>query len=121
MSANRIRLLNALQSPKSERQLLRAVIAVPLLSWLIFSALISGWLLSTSFGFAPALWYGSSTALLSAIVVFVTWVLLVSGRKGQPPPMPPLAGALRPIPIRPTPRLVRSAAELLPCERDRTA
>ncbi len=77
--------------------------------------------MSSSFKFAPALWYGSSTVLLGAVALLVTWALLRNGQNGLPPQMPPLAGALRPVPIRPSPHLVRSAAEPLPCERDNAA
>ena len=114
MITNRINFYWIRPSPCSERVLLRAAVAVPLLSWLIFSALLSGWSWSISYKLAPVLWYGGSTALLIAVLFFVMWALLWNHREGRPPETPPLAGALRPVPIHPSPRLVRSAAEPLP-------
>jgi len=80
----------------------------------------------------PTLWYAISTGLLLAVIAFVMWGILGLGSSGAgpasavvhdgngpPPQRPPFTGAPRPAPIRPTPRLVRSAAEPLPRERDK--
>jgi len=112
---------------------LHAVVGVPLLSWFVFSALLSGWSLSTSSKPGQAVWYITSTVLILGAAVIVLWALLVRpisgagpasssvhGGKGSPPPTPPLAGAMRPVPIRPSPRLVRSAAEPLPTGHEKS-
>ena|ERR1041384_1059067 len=134
MSTYYIRLPMPPMSPKHGRLLLHAVVGIPLLSWFGFSALLSGWLLTTSSKAGPVLWYGSSTVLFFGLAVFVIWVLLalpssggetglwsLSEGKGPPPETPPIAGAPRPVPVRPTPRLLRSAAEPLPLDREKSA
>jgi len=112
--------------------LLRVAVAMPVPSWFVFFALLSARSLSNSFTLGQAVWYTCATVLLLGVGVFVVWALLVlptSGPaswpiragKGPPPQTPPLTGAPRPVPIRPTPRFVRSAAEPLPCEREKSA
>src|SRR5215469_15958093 len=115
------------QVPANRTALLRGAVAVPLLSWFVFCALLSAWSLSNSFRLGQEVWYTSSTVLLIGVVVFVVWALLtlptsgagpasssVRGGKGPPSQPPPLEGAPCPVPIRPAPPLVRSAAEPLP-------
>src|ERR1051325_1031013 len=116
------------------RLLLRVLVGVPLLSWFVFSAMLSIWSLSISSSFGTMFWNAGSAVLFLGAAVFLTWVLLAQilsgagpasgsahGGKGSPPTAPPLTGAPCPVPIRPSPRLVRSAAEPLPCDRERSA
>src|ERR1044071_2630438 len=115
------------------RLLLRVMVGLPLLSWFVFSAMLSIWSSSTSSSFATMLWNAGSAVLFLGAAVFLTWVLLAQilsgagpasgsahGGRGSPPPAPPLTGAPCPVPIRPRPHLVRSAAEPLPCDRERS-
>lgn len=100
-----------------------AILQILLLPAFVFCGLTSLWSFSNSSGPVQKLWYGCSSWLLFGVAGFMVYELMarVVSRRGGPSGMLPLAGAACPVPIRPTPRLVRSAAEPLPSENKRDA
>ena len=108
---------------KNGRTTLPAVFQILLLPGFVFCGLTSVWLLSNSSDLVQALWYGSSSTLLFGVAGLMTYELMGRAlfRPGGSSGMPPMAGAPCPVPIRPTPHLVRSAAEPLPSEKRKEA
>lgn len=106
---------------KNGKTILPAVLQILFLPAFVFCGLLSLWSLSNSSGSVQAVWYGCSSTLLFGVAGFMVYELMaraVSRRPGSSG-MLPLAGAPCPVPIRPTPRLVRSAAEPLPSEKEK--
>jgi hypothetical protein len=117
---------------KAGARLLQAAVGVILLSWLIFSALVSTLDLMDSSKAGYAFWHIASIVLLLAVAVFVirgllhpawtgTPLIASSIRRGpdSPPGRAPMAGAPCPVPIHPTPHLISSAAKRLPFEKSK--
>ena len=104
--------------PKTSKALLVAS-GGALLSWLVFSVLLSAWSLVDSSNYSHRLWYASSVLILAGATGYVSRELLrLAGLFGRgSSPGAPLTGAPCPVPVRPAPHLVRSAAERLPLER----
>jgi hypothetical protein len=109
-------------------KILIAAAGVVLLSWLVFSLLLSTWHLADSSQGGHKLWSASSVVILSIAAIYVTRELLrlagIGARlpvssgpnHGGPSPGAPLTGAPCPVPVRPTPHLTRSAAARLPLQ-----
>lgn len=106
-----------------------AAAGVVVLTWLVFSILLSTWHLTNASQDGLQVCYAGSILVLTVAAIYVTRELLrlagvgvrplsrsVGTRGGSPPGALPLTGAPCPVPIRPTPHLTRSAAERLPVE-----
>ena len=109
-------------------KILTAAVGVVLLAWLVFLLLISAWHLMDSPHGGHKVW--SASVILAMAAIYVTRELLrlaglgvrpLSGLSrngdGSSPGTSPLTGAHCPVPIRPAPHLVRSAAKRLPLEK----
>lgn len=108
--------------PQTGKSLLAAAAGVVLLSWFVFSILISSWGLVDSSNSSHRLWYAGSVLILAASAGYVSREILrrsglLSSYRGGSSPASPLTGAPCPVPICPTPHLVRSAAKRLPLQR----
>lgn len=110
-------------------KILIAAAGVVLLSWLVFSLLLSVWHLADPSQAGHKIWSAGSVVVLALAQICVTNELLRLTLYGARPlswtnrngggsaPGAPLAGAPSPVPVRPTPHLVRSVAERLPLEK----
>jgi hypothetical protein len=110
-------------------KILIGAVGVVLLSWLVFSLLLSTWHLTDPSLGGHLLWNASSVVILSLAAIYVTRELLRLADIGVRPlsrsgpnygglsPGAPLTGAPCPVPVRPTPHLTRSAAERLPLQK----
>jgi hypothetical protein len=109
--------------------IVRISLGLVLLSWLSFCGLLGAWASFSSRSLAGAAAFGGSAIFLfvlaGCVVRMFVWPPVRippspgnGSPPGIPPEKPPLAGAPVPVPVRPVPRLVRSAAEPLPIARD---
>lgn len=104
---------------KIGKRLLPAVLQILILPAFVFCGMMSAWSLSNSTGPVQAVWYSCSSTLLFGVTAFMVYELMTRAlsRRGGSSGMLPLAGAPCPVPIRPTPHLIRSSAEPLPSEK----
>lgn len=110
-------------------KILIAAAGVVFLSWFVFLLLLSVWHLTDPSQGGNKLWSAGSVVIFAAAAIYVTHELLrltlsgarpllQSGRNGGgSSPGALLSGAPCPVPVRPTPHLVRSAAKRLPFEK----
>jgi hypothetical protein len=100
-----------------------------LMSWFFFCGLLGAWSVTSAPGLLRKAGYSSSSLFLFLLALGIARLVLWrrdpgsappdSGNfPGTPPDSPPLEGAPVPVPIRPAPRLTRSAAEPLPISKD---
>lgn len=119
MSVYSLLLFNRRLRVKTGKTILPAVLQILLLPSFVFWGLTSVWWLSNSTGPVQAVWYSCSSTLLFGVAGIMVYELMTRAlsRRGGSSGMLPLAGAPCPVPIRPTPHLIRSSAEPLPSEK----